>query len=167
MASRSSISYMDAISFIDSVVARLCQSCAAIRPLSSASWVDGIEHKLELRSPALFRSLLERYAFPLLDVGEVELFANEDDGSQYDLTVAPFGNPFMSPWLLKHRFIYIGHPYLGNYDPICFDLSHRQIDAEPPIVLLTHEDILLERDTVNRKIVAANFLTLLERAHAV
>lgn len=149
------------------MVARLRQGGADIRRLSSAPWVDGIEHKLELRFPPLFRSLIERYAFPLLDIGEVEMFANEGDGSQYDLTVAPFGDPFMSPWLLRHRLIYIGHPYIGNYDPICFDLSHRQTDVEPPIVQLNHEDILLERDTVHRKIVAANFLALLERVDAV
>lgn len=157
---------MDANSSIDSVVTRLRQGGADIRSLSSAPWVDGIEHKLRLRFPPSFRSLIERYAFPLMDIGDVELFANEGDGSQYDLTVAPFGDAYMSPWLLKHRLIYIGHPYIGSYDPICFDLSHRT-NVEPPIVQLNHEDILLERATVNRKIVAASFLALLERAHVV
>lgn len=148
---------------IDSFVVRLRLGGADIRPLGRAPWVDEIERKLKFPFPPAFRSLIERYAFPLLDIGEVELFANEGDGSQYDLAVAPFSDPYMSPWLIKHRLIYIGHPYIGNYDPICLDLSHRG-NVEPPVVQLNHEDILLEREVVKRKMVAANFLALIERA---
>ena len=157
---------MDTNSAVDLVVDRLRQAGADIRPLASAPWVDDIEGRLNLRLPPSFRSLVGRYAFPLLDIGEVELFANEGDGSEYDLTAALFRDPSLSPWLAEHRLIHIGHPYIGNYDPVCLDLTHRNL-VEPPVVQLSHEDILLERPSVSRTLLADNFLSLLEQAKVV
>ena len=156
---------MDTNSAVDLAVARLREAGADIRPLANAPWIDEIERRLNLHFPPSFRALVGRYTFPLLDIGEVELFANKGDDSQYDLTIAPFRDPHMSPWLMRHRLIHIGHPYIGNYDPVCFDLSH-QGHTESPVIQLNHEDILLQRNTVGRKAVADNFLTLLERIGA-
>jgi hypothetical protein len=154
---------MDTNTAVDLVVERLRQQGADIHPITNAPWINEIEHRLKLRFPASFRSLIDRYAFPLLDIGEVELFANEGDGSEYDLTHAPFRDPIMSPWLMEHQLIHIGHPYIGNYDPVCIDLSRNDL-VETPIVQLNHEDILLERQSVRSKVIADNFLNLFERA---
>lgn len=154
---------MDINSAVDLIIERLRQEGADIRPLASAPWIDVLEQRLKLRFPSSFRSLIGRYAFPLLDIGEVELFGNEGDGSEYDLTHALFRDPYMSPWLIEHQLIHIGHPFIGNYDPVCIDLSCKDL-VEPPIVQLNHEDILLERQSVSRKVIADNFLNLFERA---
>jgi len=153
---------MDTNTSVDLVVARLCQSGAEIRSVAGAPWIDNLEARLGLSFPPSFRSLVNRYAFPLLDIGEMELFANEGEDSQYDLTAAPFRDPFMSAWLIGHRLIHVGHPYIGNYDPVCFDLSTPNA-TEPPVVQLNHEDILLQRQSVKRTVIADSFLTLLER----
>ena len=66
-------------------------------------------------------------------------------------------------WLFRVLFgLRVLHRKLRS---VCFDLSH-QGHTESPIIQLNHEDILLERKTVGRKVVADNFLTLLERVGA-
>ncbi len=154
---------MDTHSAIDHFVVRMRERGEVIRPLASAPWIAHVEQRLGLHFPPSFRSLIGRYAFPVLDLGLVELFANEGDGAEYDLTTAPFRDAFMSPWLITHRLIYIGHPHIGDYDPVCFDLSNQEL-LEPPIVKLNHEDILLERPTVRRRVLADSFLALVEQA---
>src|SRR5260221_11698377 len=107
---------------IDQAVARLSHSGAGPRPIVGAPWLDGVERRLGFSLPPSYRSLVERYAFPVLDVGSAELFANEGDESEYDITVALFRDPHMSPWLAARRLLHIGHPYIGDYDPICLDV---------------------------------------------
>jgi hypothetical protein len=149
---------------IDRIVERLCAEGADIRPLSTAPWVDEIERKLRLSLPPSYKSLVRRYTFPLLNIGKAELFGNEGDGSDLDLDVALFRDQYMSPWLMQHGLLHIGHPYIGNYDPVCVDLS-RSNPVKQAIVQLNHEDILLQRLTVHRETIADNFLDLLEQAH--
>ncbi|NJD68916.1 MAG: SMI1/KNR4 family protein [candidate division NC10 bacterium] len=151
---------------VDVFVERLQASGADLNSIERAPWLDEIESRLGLRFPAFFRALVSRYAFPVLDLGKVELFANLGDGSQYDLTVAPFRDPVMSPWLAEHRLLHIGFPCIGNYDPICFDLTNAG-SPEPPIIKLEHEAILLARRTVGRAAIAPNFLALLAEATGV
>jgi hypothetical protein len=148
---------------VDVFVERLRASGADLSAIEGAPWLEEVERRLGLRFPASFRALASRYAFPMLDLGNVELFANLGDGSQYDLTVAPFRDPVMSPWLAEHRLLHFGFPYIGNYDPICFDLAAAG-SVEPPIIKLDHEAILLARPTVRRTVIASNFFALLAGA---
>ncbi len=65
---------MDTDSAIDHFVVRMRERGEAIRPLASAPWIALVEQRLGLRFPPSFRSLIDRYAFPMLDLGVVELF---------------------------------------------------------------------------------------------
>ena len=92
----------------------------------------------------------------------MELFSNLGDMSEYDLTAAPFRDPYMGPWLINHHLLYIGHPWMGHYDPICLDLVARGADDEPPVVQLDHEDILLMHRKVARTTIAPSLFELLQ-----
>ena len=64
-----------------------------------------------------------------------------------------FRDPQMSPWLAKYRLVHIGFPHIGDYDPICLDVSGTA-SVEAAVVRLDHEDILLERKKVHRSALA-------------
>ena len=66
---RPTLANMDTNTSVDLVVARLCQGGAEIRSLAGAPWIDDLEARLGLSFPPSFRSLVNRYAFPLLDIG--------------------------------------------------------------------------------------------------
>jgi hypothetical protein len=146
---------------IDAAVSLLREAGVRLRRIESAPWVDDVERRLNLRFPSTYRAMVTCYAFPSFEIGEVELFANEGDGSEWDLTTAPFRDPFMSPWLAKHHLLHVAQPYSGSYDPVCFDLTTKC--SEPALVQLDHEDILLERKKVRRHAIAPNFLALLRQ----
>ena len=152
---------MNRDSQIDSLVRLLVERGVTIRPIDSSPWISSVEDRIGYPYPPSFRSLVTRYSFPYLEFVEVELFSNLGDMSEYELTNAPFRDSHMGPWLIAHRFVYIGHPYIGQYDPICLDLTSRGRDDEPPVVQLDHEDILLERKKVGKTIVAPSFVALL------
>jgi hypothetical protein len=123
-------------------------------------WIATIEGNLGLALPGAYRSLVTRYTFPSFELGDVELFANLGDGSDHDLTVAPFRDPFLSKWLMEHHLIHFASMASGSYDPVCFDLRGLKSDAEPPIVQLDHEDILLERRKVRSEVLATSLYKL-------
>ena len=148
---------------IDALVAKLARSGVKVQRAGNTPWVSDLEGRFKNPLPASFRSLITRYLFPVLEFKKLELFSNLGDGSEYDLTRAPFRDPHMSPWLIENRLIWFAHPYVGDYDPICFDVASSASD-EPPIIKLDHEDILLERKKVERTPVAASFLVLLQDA---
>lgn len=148
---------------VDDLVARMIAGGVEIRATENAPWIADVESRLGTALPADFRDFVIRYSFPLLEFKDVELFSNLGDMSEYDLTHAPFRDPNMSPWLIGHGLVHIGFPYIGNYDPICLELSSASTDEGPGIVRLNHEDILLERATVHRTSVSPSFLALLEK----
>jgi hypothetical protein len=145
---------------VDAAVARLLAAGADICQADSVPWIAGVEQRLGLSYPRSFRILVTRYIFGAFEVGPVELFANLGDGTEQDLTAAPFSDRYMSPWLLAHRFLQFGRPSTGSYDPVCFDFD--ECSDEPRVVRLDHEDILQERPQVQRIVIASNFLALLE-----
>ncbi len=148
---------------IDALVTRMIACGLEISPIESAPWIAGVEFRLGIQFPADFRDFVTRYSFPLLELKDVEIFSNLGDMSEYDLTHAPFRDPYMSPWLIRHGLIHVGFPYIGNYDPICLELSSAPSDKGASVVRLNHEDILMERPTVHRTSVSSSFLALLEQ----
>ncbi|MDR2012866.1 MAG: SMI1/KNR4 family protein [Rhodanobacter sp.] len=151
---------MSAESVVDTFVARLRGSGADLCQVDAVPWIAEIEQRFGFSYPSSFRALVTRYIFEPLEIGPVEIFANLGDGSTEDLTVAPFSDPYMSPWLLAHRLVQFGRPSTGSYNPVCFDFADGP--TEPTIVLLDHEDILQEHTPVHRKVIARDFLSLLE-----
>ena len=123
-------------------------------------WVEAIEAKFGRRLPAAYRCLLSGYGFPEFEINGVMIFANLNDSSPMDITVAPFADRVMSAWLLGRGYVQFGRPASGSYDPVCFDFNFDV--KEQPVVVLDHEDILLERRKVRAEKLADSFLDLLE-----
>jgi hypothetical protein len=145
---------------IGALVARLNASGQPFEPLEGADWIAPLEAKIGRPLPPSFRCLVTGFAFPEFDIGGVTIFANLNDGSPMDITVAPFADPFLSQWLVNHGYVQFGRPDTANYDPVCFDFSKKQ--KEPPVVVLDHEDILLERKKVHVRKLADSFLDLMQ-----
>jgi hypothetical protein len=60
--------------------------------------------------------------------------------------------------LKSHRFVQFGRRDTGSYDPVCFDVSERKRD--PVVVVVNHEDILLQRKFVRLEQIALSFIDL-------
>jgi hypothetical protein len=61
---------------------------------------------------------------------------------RYELSNMMFSDKTLSDFLLRNGLLQIGYPYIGNYDPICFDCRKPEKDNEYPIVTVNHEEIL-------------------------
>jgi hypothetical protein len=146
---------------IKAVVAALEAAGFPFEATLDSPWVPPIEERLGQRFPVAFRSLLTQYTFPEFEVGGVTVFSNLNDGSTSDITVAPFSDPALSRWLIDHKLIQFGRPGTGSYDPVCFDTSDKK---EPGVVVVDHEDILLERKKVRVRRLAESFLELVDVA---
>lgn len=129
--------------------------------LQQASWINAIEDRLGFSLPVALRVLTANYAFPAVRVGGVELFANLGDGSDDDLTVAPFKDPHLSKWLQANRRIQFARLVTGRYDPVCLESRGKLSTA---VEVFDHEDILLARKKVNSTVLSASLEELLQRA---
>lgn len=146
---------------IDACVQGLCVRGHAITPITAAPWIAGLETRLGHSLPVAYRSLVTRYAFGPIELPHAELFANRGDGDERDLAVALFRDKGLSPWLLGNGYLQIGNPCLGNYDPVCLDIGRQRSGREPVVVTLDHEAILLGREKVYVRPLAANLVALL------
>ena len=153
---------MEPLTDLDRVVQRMRQLGIDVEALTEAPWVSELERRFKRQLPPLYRSLVLGFGFLACEVGDVELFGNLGVTDAQDITVAPFCDPYMSPWLIDHSYIQFGRPATGSYDPVCFDYSVEINGSEPTIVSLDHEDILLERKKVQKRAVAQSFAALVE-----
>ncbi len=144
------------------VVQRMRKLGIDVEALTEAPWISELERRFKRQLPPLYRSLVLGYGFIACEVGEVELFGNLGATDDEDITVAPFRDPHISPWLIDHAYIQFGRPATGSYDPVCFDYSAEFRGSEPTIVSLDHEDILLGRRKVQKRAVAQSFAALME-----
>lgn len=150
---------MNKTATVDAIARHLRAAGATVHPLQAAPWIDEAERKLGFAFPRTYRALVTRYAFSPVDVGAVTLFANRGDGDRDDLAERLFRDAALSTWLLPRRLLQIGSPATGRYDPVCLDPGASSA-AEPAIVQLDHEDILLQRSKVRRRVLAENLLAL-------
>ena len=125
---------------------------------AEVTWLGKLEESFGHTLPATFRELVAHFHFPEFDVSGVTVFSNLNDGSHSDITVAPFADEGILSWLKSHRFVQFGRPDTGSYDPVCFDLSERK--RNPVVVVLDHEDILLQRKFVHLDQIAPSFIDL-------
>ncbi len=145
---------------IGNLVAKLEAAGAPFEANDGAPWVPNIEARFGRKFPPSFRHLVLNYIFPEFELGGVAIFSNLNDGSSMDITTAPFGDRYMSPWLIARAYVQVGRPDTANYDPVCFDFSGGK--NEPPLVVLAHEDILLERRKVRVRQIAQSFVDLVD-----
>jgi hypothetical protein len=148
---------------IDAVVNRLRRKGMDIRPLSQPEWVVDIEKRIGCKLPETYRELVNRYAFPPLELGSIILFSNIGDGSYDDITTAPFQDRILAAWVAQAGFFHFAKSACGKYDPICLDLANSRYPKQGSLVMkFDHEAILCELPQVERHVVSASFLELLE-----
>src|SRR5688572_16317654 len=136
---------MNAQQSVHKSVAVLVERGMPFERLQQALWVDSVEERLGFPLPSALRALTSHYAFPVMSLGDVELFANLGDGSDDDLTVAPFRDAHLFKWLKANRRLQFARPATGSYDPICLESRGKLSTA---VEKFDHEDILLGRNKV-------------------
>jgi hypothetical protein len=115
-------------------------------PALDASWcnrpgrIEALQKRTLRTFPPSFQYFLTNYSFPAFDCGAMTFFANTGADVYWKLEKKLFLDPNMSPDLLRAGFLQIGNPFIGNYDPICFDCNRRTVEHR--IVQLDHEEIL-------------------------
>jgi hypothetical protein len=132
-----------------------------ISPIAEAPWIDELERVLPHRLPAAFRSLVARYRFPPVTVGQVDLFGNLGTRDRSELVVACMRDTGI--WTVVHRngLLPIGRSSSGSYDPICLNLRERAKVGDSPVVQLDHEAILVFGDIHVVRTIANGFVDLL------
>jgi hypothetical protein len=147
--------------YIDGLVQEWRSQRARIVSIDSAPWIAEIEGRVGFAFPQAFHCLVLRYEFRSLQFQFAELLGNEGDGSRDDLSGRLFLDPHLSPWLIERGLLQFARRYLGDYDPICFDVrAGTSLDA--PVVRIDHEDVLCGRDQVRIEAVASGFREFLE-----
>ena len=148
---------------IDAVVDRLRGKGVDLKPLKNPEWISDVEKQVGRSLPETYRDLILRYRFPPLEIGPVILFSNLGDRSYDDITSAPFKDPILSPWVIQAGYFHFARTSLGNYDPVCLDLSAAQYPKQStPVVKFDHEAILCETPPVPCETISESFLSLLE-----
>jgi hypothetical protein len=154
---------MDSKQSVHRSVAVLIERGMPFEPVKQALWVDSIEVRLGFPLPSALRALITLYTFPAVTLGEVELFANLGDGSDDDLTVAPFRDSNLSKWLQANQRIQFARPATGGYDPVCLESRGKHSTA---VEKFDHEDILLGRKKKRSTVLCPSLEELLQRAAA-
>ncbi len=146
---------------IDAWVAARRRLGLGISPIAEAPWIDELERILPHRLPAVFRSLVGRYRFPPLTVGQVDLFGNMGTREPSELVVACMRDPGIWAVALRNGLLPIGRPSSGSYDPICLNLRGRTKSGDSSVVQVDHEGILVLGDIQVVRTVASGFVDLL------
>jgi hypothetical protein len=148
---------------IDAIVERLRHAGVDVQLIENPPWICEIEARLGRSLPQTYRELVSRYSFPSLECDSVVLFANLGDPTHDDLSVAPFRDPILSPWLINSGYFHFARDASGGYDPICLDLASAEFPTQTaPVVKFDHEAMLCDQPPVRRTVVAESFLNLLE-----
>jgi hypothetical protein len=144
---------MNVHELIDRLAVSIAQAGHVIQPISEEPWITQLEQRLPKRLPVSFRSLVTRYAFPPLQVGELSLFGNMGTDDVEEMSNAIFQHPIIAEGTLRAGYIQFARPATGNYDPICFDARRTATNREFPIVRLDHEELLChDRIHVSEKV---------------
>jgi|HubBroStandDraft_2_1064218.scaffolds.fasta_scaffold242118_1 hypothetical protein len=146
---------------IDAWVAARRRVGLGISPIAEAPWIDELERNLPHRLTAAFRSLVGRYRFPPVTVGQVDLFGNLGTGEPSELVVACMRDPGIGAVVLRNGLFPIGRPSSGSYDPICLNLRERTKAGDSPVVQVDHEGILVLGDIQVVRTIASSFVDLL------
>lgn len=136
-----------------------------IQPASSNPWIEELAEKLPQQWPEPFRFLIDRYRFSNIEVGPLMLFANSGHDHFYELSKRVFADKGIFPLLHRQGLLQFGLPQEANYDPVCFDMQHRN-RGDAPIVQLDHEDILLRNRIRVVQQIAPSFSQFMQRAIA-
>lgn len=134
-----------------------------IRAAPLNAWVEELDEKLPQHWPKAFTSLIQRYRFCNFEIGPLMLFANSGHQLFYELSDRTFKDKGIFPTLHKNGFLQFGLPHEANYDPVCFDIKHRN-RPDAPIVQLDHEEILQRSRIRVVQEIAPSFAQFMQRA---
>ena len=146
---------------VEKAIDRLRRSGVEMQPITRPPWIEDVEAKIGGTLPEMYRFLVTRYSFPVIDLGPIELFSNLGNESIDDVTHAPFRDPILSHWLTRHGYFHFSRLTTDNYDPICFDIRGTPKKALS-VFRFDHESILQGQATVPRVEFPDSFLALLE-----
>ena len=104
--------------------------------------LEAVYAKLPARFPPLYEEVVLNYRWLELDLQLYRLHANPAAPGLLGLLDRILKDKFLSSFLLKSGFIPFGKGHDMDYDPVCFDLTHRRKNRELAIVKLDHEEIL-------------------------
>ena len=146
---------------IDAWVAARRRVGLGISPIAEAPWIDELELTLPHRLPAAFRSLVGRYRFPPVTVGQVDLFGNLGTRDPSELVLARMRDPAIWAVVVRNGLLPIGRPSSGSYDPVCLNLRERTKAGDSPVVQVDHEGILVLGEIQVVRTIAGGFVDLL------
>ena len=135
-----------------------------ILPSPANPWVPPLEEKLPRRFPDSFHTLISEYQFCDFEVGPVMFFANTGQLVFHELCRRIFLDKTMSPFLLNKGYLQFGKAAGGHYDPVCFAPRGLKDKTESRIVLLDHEEILLNERIKIMTEIAPSIENFMERA---
>jgi hypothetical protein len=133
-----------------------------IVPIHDAPWLKPALDKLPKRLPPSFMDLVSRYSFPAFKTRSCFFFANTGEHLDYELCDKWFVDGHLSSLLLKNGLVQFGNPFMLNYDPVCMDTrTQHPKTLDCPVVVLDHEEILVNSRLHITRTIAPSFCELL------
>ena len=154
---------MKAEQSIHNLVAALVERGLPFERIAAAPWIASLESRLGFALPKSLRLLAMNYSFPTIELEKVELFSNLGDGSDDELSVAPFGDKKIHEWLQNNGKVQFARLATGGYDPVCLNSHEKDGRA---VEQFDHEDILLSRRRVRSRVLAESLEDLLRQVGA-
>jgi hypothetical protein len=111
--------------------------------------------------PPLYERLILSYRWTEVDVGRVRLLGSLPPGLQ-GLQGAILRDSGLFEQLSPAGYVQFGRGPDMDYDPVCFDLRHRDSDGDCRIVKFDHEEILCNRRLSDVAEIAPSFRALVE-----
>ena len=105
-----------------------------------ADVLAGFRNRLQMTLPPLYERLICSWRWPEVELGRIRLFANPPGPDLASLAERILREPVFCGHLVANGFIPFA--FEGSYDPVCFDLNHRRLDGDCPIVAFEHEAML-------------------------
>ncbi len=114
------------------------------------------------RFPPLYEQLILSYRWPPVELPYFVLLPNPPGRTLDGLLAQMRRDNGLWTTLLPNGCVPFGKAGGGHYDPICFDIRHRQKDGDCPLVRVEHEAILCFDRIGETFIVATSFRDLVE-----
>lgn len=114
----------------------------AVLQKTDSSKLEPLYAKLPARFPPLYEQLVLTYRWAEVDLGSYRLCGNPPGPDLLGLFRKMQYDRIIFAFLLKSGFIPFGKGPDMDYDPVCFDLTHRKKNRECEVVKLDHEEIL-------------------------
>ncbi|HEY1683515.1 MAG TPA: hypothetical protein VGG19_02020 [Tepidisphaeraceae bacterium] len=141
----------------------LVTSLPCWRPIKQNTAYQSLKHIYEVVPgpfPKLFEYFLLNYRWLEVDLVVCRLKANPTGLDLSDFQDEVAGDPCLCDYLLPRRLVPFAKGADANYDPVCFDLSRGLSNHDCPILQLSHEDIFVEKPTVETTVLADSFRDL-------